>query len=149
MSFKALIIALGVLFTVQAVTPAIGQGQRDTVNRYRVVAQKAGDREVVSTSNEVRIVSPTRLFLPNAFTPNGDGLNDTFGPVTRGIKSYSMVIHNRWGEKVFESDDPEVRWDGTYEGEQVVAGNTFVYKISATSMDHERLSKKGHVTVVK
>ncbi|WP_321515826.1 gliding motility-associated C-terminal domain-containing protein [Marinifilum fragile] len=68
-----------------------------------------------------------RIFVPNAFTPNGDGLNDTFGPVITGDiagEEIEMYIYNRWGEMIYEFTDLGVGWDGTYKGKPV---NTGVY----------------------
>ncbi|RKE02177.1 T9SS type B sorting domain-containing protein [Marinifilum flexuosum] len=68
-----------------------------------------------------------RIFVPNAFTPNGDGLNDTFGPVITGDivgEEIEMYIYNRWGEMIYEFTDLGVGWDGTYKGKLV---NTGVY----------------------
>ena len=57
------------------------------------------------------------VYVPNTFTPNNDGLNDVFGPVFRGAKSYNISIFDRWGEKMFETNDFNKGWDGTYRGE--------------------------------
>lgn len=56
-------------------------------------------------------------FIPNAFTPNGDGSNDYFPPYLAYVKSYSLKIFNRWGELLYESNDPKLGWDGKYKGE--------------------------------
>jgi gliding motility-associated-like protein len=58
------------------------------------------------------------FFVPNSFTPNDDKLNDIFGPVhsLTSINSFKMAVFNRWGEKVFESTDPNIYWDGKIEG---------------------------------
>jgi gliding motility-associated-like protein len=54
-------------------------------------------------------------FLPNVFTPNADESNDTFRAFPwKFVDSVNVVIHNRWGEPVFETNDPDVNWDGTY-----------------------------------
>jgi gliding motility-associated-like protein len=80
------------------------------------------------------------LFIPNAFTPDNDGLNDTFKPVARcPITDYRMYIFNRWGEFLFESDDISIGWDGKKHGRSL-PGDTYVYKItyrtvSTTGMD--------------
>jgi gliding motility-associated-like protein len=57
---------------------------------------------------------PFYFNVPNAFTPNGDGLNDTFRPVATGdlIRQFSMVIYNRWGQMIFETTNPAEGWDG-------------------------------------
>lgn len=58
------------------------------------------------------------LLVPNAFTPNGDGLNDTFGPIIPRIelKNYTMLIYNRWGQLLYETNDITKGWDGTFNG---------------------------------
>ncbi len=75
---------------------------------------------------DTSVVVTKRLFpdfffhLPNAFTPdpNGSSVNQTFKPLaSKYVKSYTMEIYNRWGEKVFESKDINIGWDGTYKGE--------------------------------
>jgi|GEM_PF-5233808 len=68
--------------------------------------------------------------LPNAFSPNGDGLNDHFGPVWVGNKpvEYSLTIFNNWGEMLFNTDNPDKLWDGSYKGTTVPAG-TYAYKV--------------------
>ncbi len=64
------------------------------------------------------------LFAPNAFTPNGDEFNNLWRIYVKGIDIYSfnMVIYNRWGEAIFESNNAEVGWDGTYNGNLVPTG---------------------------
>jgi gliding motility-associated-like protein len=54
------------------------------------------------------------VVMPNAFTPNGDGLNDVFLAFGIGVKSFYMEVVDRWGEKIFESDSMDQGWDGTY-----------------------------------
>ncbi|MFN6047258.1 MAG: gliding motility-associated C-terminal domain-containing protein, partial [Bacteroidota bacterium] len=53
------------------------------------------------------------LYLPTAFTPNGDGINDAFQPDIYGSSDYRLMILNRWGEIVYESKDKKILWDGT------------------------------------
>ena len=57
---------------------------------------------------------PFYFVVPNAFTPNGDGLNDTFRPVATGdlIRQFSMVIYYRWGQMIFETSDYSAGWAG-------------------------------------
>jgi len=63
-----------------------------------------------------------RLFLPNAFTPDGDGLNDVYRPITRDLLSYHWQVYNRWGELIYEGRDNDFGWDGTYQGIPAQAG---------------------------
>jgi gliding motility-associated-like protein len=63
--------------------------------------------------------------LPNVFTPNGDGINELMKPVrSRYVKKVEMTVRNRWGQVVFETEDPELNWDGTNQnnGEPVSEG---------------------------
>lgn len=63
------------------------------------------------------------LFVPNAFTPNGNMLNETFAPVSYcGFEKYHFAIFNRWGEKLFETFNPLQAWDGSYKGQKVYQG---------------------------
>lgn len=74
------------------------------------------------------------VYIPNSFTPNGDGLNDDFGlaGVTAGVNKMEMEIYNRWGEKVFSSTNVDKRWNGTYKGQLVPTG-VYVYKVRFTN----------------
>ena len=89
--------------------------------------------------------------VPNAITPNGDGFNDTFKPKTEGwsgINSNTMVVFNRWGEKVWESNDFESGWDGKSNGKYVTPGTYFW--VLEVKYGNENLSKtyKGSLTVI-
>ena len=64
------------------------------------------------------------IFIPNAFSPNDDGLNDIFKP-SGNVTLQSMQIYNRWGELVYESSDGAFGWDGTYQKELVHEGYYF------------------------
>jgi len=94
---------------------------------------------------------PLRLFIPSAFTPNGDGINDLFYPVAPNYETLEFTIFNRWGQVLFESIDGEP-WDGTYSG-KAVQQSVYVWKCTATGFDKEyngrTISKKGTVTLVR
>ena len=73
------------------------------------------------------------ISIPNAFTPNKDGKNDIFKPtISQDTKNYSMIIYNRYGQKIFESGSYSIGWDGTYKGKEQPAG-TYVYRIVFTN----------------
>jgi len=80
----------------------------------------------------VRVENVVTIFSPNTFTPDGDGLNDTWNTQLLGIdaQNFQLQIFNRWGEIVFESLDPDGAWDGTYGGEPVKSG-TYMWIIRA------------------
>jgi gliding motility-associated-like protein len=88
------------------------------------------------------------VFLPNAFTPNGDGKNDIFRPVTSGNHAIKLfMIVDRWGKKVFETLDENIGWDGTFNGEDQDIG-TFYY-ILQYKCDGKVQDMKGEVILVR
>ena len=92
------------------------------------------------------------LFAPNAFTPDGDGLNDSWFPtVSAGIDEnfFSVKVFNRWGELIFEAKDFYSSWDGTYQGNAVQIG-TYTYSIHyKRKQDEERKVIVGHISLVR
>lgn len=89
------------------------------------------------------------LDVPSAFSPNDDGNNDVLYAVGRNITDITFIIYDRWGEKVFESNDLLKGWDGTYQGKQLNAA-VFIYYISATSIsDGHKIKKQGNISLVK
>ncbi len=92
------------------------------------------------------------LHLPNAFTPNNDGLNDTFKGkgFFDGFKDYKMNIWNRWGEKVYETEDPQIGWNGKNNNNQENSPvGVYVYTIEYTGPRGEMNQLKGHVTLIR
>jgi len=85
------------------------------------------------------------LSIPNVFTPNQDGANDIYLVSGKGIIEYSIVILNRWGNVVFESNDINSPWDGTINGNPCVDG-VYFYNIKAKSITQE-YNKQGHITI--
>jgi gliding motility-associated-like protein len=69
---------------------------------------------------EVYVQGVVRFFMPTAFSPNGDGINDILDPAVTGMKVVEFNVFNRWGERVFSSKGEG--WDGTYRGQAVQAG---------------------------
>ena len=89
-----------------------------------------------------------RIFYPNAFTPNGDGSNDEFYIVNSSMEFFEIQIFNRWGQLIFQSNDPNFRWDGTRNGDPVAEG-AYVYKVTATTFKGERIQRSGSVTLIR
>lgn len=95
------------------------------------------------------IKPPATLFFPNAFTPDGDGVNDMFGPVSSSVTEFHMLIFDRWGHVVFESEDINTQWDGTVMGGGLASTGVYVYKYRAKGHYFEANEKYGHVTLVR
>ena len=91
------------------------------------------------------------IYVPNAFTPNGDGQNDIFIPIISDIdpNQYEFMIFNRWGELIFESQHPSQGWDGYHKGVPAPDG-TYVWKVSCKEVSTiEDYQYMGHVTLIK
>jgi gliding motility-associated-like protein len=101
-----------------------------------------------SVSITVYIYPEYRLFIPDAFTPNSDGLNDIFKPSTIGIKEYSFQIFNRWGEKIYISNGPEDGWDGNYKGSKSPQG-AYVYLLNVVDVKGRSHEYNGKVVLIR
>lgn len=88
------------------------------------------------------------FYVPNAFTPNRDELNDIFRPVTFGVKQYRLLIYDRWGQLIFETDNVKEGWDGTKNGKPF-GQDVYVYMIDLTSVFDVTYHKVGRVTLVR
>ncbi|MBS1647204.1 MAG: gliding motility-associated C-terminal domain-containing protein, partial [Bacteroidetes bacterium] len=88
------------------------------------------------------------LYVPNAFTPNGDNLNDVFLPIANGIKEYTLYIYDRWGNLTFQSKDVTKGWDGT-KGAVLVQADVYVWKIDVTNVQNKVKSLLGIVTLLR
>ena len=98
---------------------------------------------IVKKDNSIGLID-----LPNTFTPNKDNKNDCFHVLINGeIKNFTLLIHNRWGEKVFETHNSNDCWNGKYKGMDVEIGN-YVYYLSAKTLCGE-FSKKGNLLLIR
>ena len=102
----------------------------------------------VSTDTVTVFVCNQSLFVPNAFSPNNDGYNDVFLAHGNNIQTFYMAIYDRWGNKVFESNNINDGWDGKYNGQPENTG-TYVYYIKGTYDDGTDFEKKGNVALVR
>jgi gliding motility-associated-like protein len=99
--------------------------------------------------DSVLLRAPAHIYFPNAFTPDGDGINDDFGPMGHDISVFEMNIFNRWGELLFTTTNPAVRWDGKVNGSDVAMTGVYVYKYRAEGHYFPPQEGIGHVTLIK
>ena len=94
----------------------------------------------------LKVITNSSLYIPSAFTPNGDGDNDFFGVASANISKgfFSMSIYNRWGMKVFETENPETFWDGNG-----CPQGTYVYVVNYKSIDANKRELIGAVTLLR
>lgn len=88
------------------------------------------------------------LYFPNAFTPDADGLNDILYVEGLSLDEVFFAIYNRWGEKVYESNDISEGWDGTHNGEQV-SPDVYGYYLRVRCTDGNEIFRKGNVSVLR
>lgn len=100
------------------------------------------------TLNVIVIEDCGEMYVPNAFSPNGDGHNDELKVNGICLESLTFMVFNRWGEKVFETTDQKIGWDGTYKGEAL---NTaiFVYRLEGKTYEGKAFSSKGNITLMR
>ena len=91
------------------------------------------------------------VYVPNAFTPNNDGVNDVFKVEGVGISDFEFRVWNRWGDKVFETDNPESFWDGSYQGGTHYTQNeVYTWEIEYESTcNAERIKRSGYVVMMR
>ncbi|MBQ7735826.1 MAG: gliding motility-associated C-terminal domain-containing protein [Bacteroidales bacterium] len=88
------------------------------------------------------------VFVPNAFTPNGDGKNDILYVRGEVVTEVTFMVYDRWGEKVFETHDLTTGWDGTFRGRPCEPG-VYDYHLQVTCLGMKRYFKKGNVTLLR
>ena len=113
----------------------------------QIAATYAGCRDTFVLSV---IVFGANLYIPDAFTPNGDGVNDAlevFGS-RAGMTYIRMSIYDRWGEKVFESSDLNFSWDGRYFGQPLTPG-VYVYTLDLSYADGQTVNTKGSILLMR
>ncbi|MEO5643039.1 MAG: gliding motility-associated C-terminal domain-containing protein [Bacteroidia bacterium] len=101
-------------------------------------------------SNIAEVMQRPLVFVPNAFTPNGSGLNDFFMPSTGfvDIVDYDFAVFNRWGEKLYETNDLNGAWDGKYAGHKCEPG-VYVWLLTFKTADGQYIDQKGTVTLIR
>ncbi len=127
-------------YTITLITSDI-VGCSDTLARMNYITVSDGGGGVIGPNDG-------SIFIPSAFTPNGDNSNDIFYVRGANIDNLEMSIYNQWGERIFFSDDQALGWDGTYDG-RVVQLSTYVYIVQIKLTDGTEETRKGHVTVLR
>lgn len=113
---------------------------------YRVVAESVTG--LMSHSNEICLDYPPRLWVPTAFSPNGDGLNSRFSAIGLGIKEMTLTIYNRNGEEIFRATGEQPEWDGSYRGLPAPQG-AYLVMIRARATNNRVINYNGNVTLLR
>jgi gliding motility-associated-like protein len=125
----------------------------DEINYTIKVANSAG----CTAQDQVKVLvtcTEANIFVPNTFSPNGDGMNDVFYVRGKGIFLLkSLKIFNRWGELVFEKkdvtpNDPNSGWNGMYKG-SVASNDTYVYQLEVLCNNRQSLKYNGTISLIR
>jgi gliding motility-associated-like protein len=141
----------GIIYQSASSFPSVNPGNYNITARYIgtncISAPKAVTINPLNSS-----LCGDDIYFPTAFTPNGDGNNDGFGPGPlsnlAGITEYSMSVYNRYGQLVFISINPYEKWDGSFKG-QLLVNYAYVWQASYKKSNGKSKSQKGTVTIIK
>jgi gliding motility-associated-like protein len=136
-------------YDTYAVNPGVYFGDPGTYVACLYVKNNNGCSDTLCKVVKVGCAENT-LFVPNTFTPNGDGLNDLFNVVTlpQCIQKFNLAIYNVWGQKVFSTDKLEEGWNGMYKGQEA-EDDVYSYILEYTMDSGKAYRKTGHVTLIK
>ena len=112
-----------------------------------ISSNDAGCKDTFTLSPLV-VIPDDNLFVPNAFSPNGDGINDQLFALGNGIVSFDFKIFSRWGELIFASNSFTKGWDGTFHG-QPMNNAVFVYEAEAKTRLGKTIRQKGNITLLR
>lgn len=120
-----------------------------TVDKPYFIQIKKGNCQSAAWTFHIRIKKAAGLFFPTAFSPDGDGRNDTWKPITDGsFEIYTLRIYNRLGQLVFESGNPATGWDGRLKGQHQPSGN-YIWILEAKDRTNVQLRKKGQLLLIR
>lgn len=123
----------------------------DSTTRYTVYV--TNDSNCLDSASVLVVVKrPTcddnDIYIPNAFSPNGDGINDEWTVFSNFIDSIHVMVYDRWGEKVFETKRPGESWDGTYQGKRLPP-DVYAVRVYVYCVDGQEFVKTGNVTILR
>ncbi len=106
------------------------------------------DMNGCTATDQVTVFVNGSLFVPNTFTPNGDGVNDSFFAKATEVKEFRLLVFNRWGEEIFASTQLSQSWDGSYHGVSSPI-DTYVWRVDLTELNGKKRTVFGHVNLVR
>jgi len=117
---------------------------------YLVIVIARSPEGCVDTATARIVVSLlTSIFIPNAFSPNGDGVNELWTPLVTGIKNARWILYDRWGMEVTRGEGLPIVWDGTSRGGQTCPEGVYTYLIELERLDGEKIRKAGTITLLR
>jgi gliding motility-associated-like protein len=102
-----------------------------------------------SQSNTIELMQKPMVYIPNAFTPNGDGVNETWNIRDLYVKDYHLIVYNKWGQLIFKTDKKNNKWTGTSEDGEYEPTDVYIYKLVYTGYDESKTVLQGNVTILR
>ena len=115
---------------------------------YRITGYEQGGNQAQSISNEACTGVNPKIYVPNVFTPNGDGINETFFIKGVYLKEVHIQIFSRWGILLWQGNGLEQGWNGQHRGEELPEG-VYTYRIEAVAQNGERFRETGTVSLIR
>ncbi|TVR76815.1 MAG: PKD domain-containing protein [Chitinophagaceae bacterium] len=116
---------------------------------YEICLQANNDNDCpTEVCENILVIFEKAVGVPSAFTPNGDGVNDILYVRGYGFEELLFRVYNRWGERVFESTNQDIGWDGTYKGEPQEQ-EVYVYTVEVSYLDGSQQKLSGQVTLIR
>jgi len=112
------------------------------------VVDSNGCSRTILKADYIIVGKDIQLVVPNAFTPNGDGINDEFFVGHKLLKEFNINIFDRWGNLIYTSRDMDFRWNGTLKGDPLPDG-TYIYAIEATAIENTPVKKSGAINLIR
>ncbi len=115
---------------------------------YRITAVENAGNMQQSHSNTVCMHFLPTVIVPNAFSPNNDGVNDVFDISALGIENYELIIYNRWGEKIYSGTEKEKGWDGNFRS-SLAPEDVYLYRIIAKAYNGKNIYQNGNLQLLR
>ena len=128
------------------ICPVTVSTPEETITYYVTVIDSNGCS--ASDSVSIFVNYENVVWVPNVFSPNGDGVNDILYVRGKSIESFEFVIYDRWGEKIFSTNNLDIGWDGTFRGKKMNKA-VFVYYLKGIFKDGSSFSQKGDITLIR
>jgi gliding motility-associated-like protein len=123
-----------------------------TTGDYEVVLVVTDDNGCKDTiSKIIHVYEELNVFIPNMFTPNGDGINDTWKPQMSEYakEGYQLSVFDRQGQRVFHTTDTQEAWNGVVKGKKVAPNTVYAYRVIVRDFTGQEFEFVGHVTVLE
>ncbi len=132
--------------TSEAISPSYTY-QQAGIYSVRLSGQNAAGCEAFIDLGTIEVFEPAQV-IPNVFTPNGDGINDTYIIQLGTLERFHLIIYSRWGKLMFETTDPNEHWDGIFNGKPSPEG-VYTFRMEAAQIGGQEIMKMGTITLLR